>query len=58
MSLRACIPLGQVGVWINQFTAKQARTPLLEDAAAADPVLYRKFMRYITLRDFVRNQAA
>lgn len=48
----------QVGAWINQFTSKQERTPTLEDAAAADPVLYRKFMRYITLRDFVRSQAA
>jgi len=48
----------QVGAWISEFSARHARTPTLEDASAADPVLYRKFFRYITLRDFVRSQAA
>jgi len=48
----------QVGAWISDFSARHARTPTLEDASAADPVLYRNFFRYITLRDFVRSQAA
>ena len=47
-----------MGAWINDFSVRHARTPVLEDASEADPVLYRKFLRYCVLRDYVRGQAA
>ena len=45
----------QVGAWINAFTVEQGRKPTLQDASAADPLLYRNFLRYLALRDIVRS---
>lgn len=45
----------QLVEWMTRYEEVFGTKPLLEDAAEDSPQMYHKFMRYIALRDFVRD---
>ncbi|KAK9810252.1 hypothetical protein WJX72_007332 [[Myrmecia] bisecta] len=45
----------EVQHWMNRYEQQYGAKPVMEDAAQHAPHMYKKFVRYITLRDFVRS---
>ena len=42
--------------WIQAFQAQHGQTPTLQDADKTSPELHKKFVRYLSLISFVRQQ--
>ena len=48
---------GELNTWIRAYQAQQGRVPQLQDAGDASPELRAKFLRYLSLLRFVRQQS-